>query len=141
MATTGIHSIGGLNIGEAAKLSGVSARMIRHYESLGLLTPAPRTGAGYRKYDTADIHILRFIGRARWLGFSMAEVSEMVQLWRSECCSNKKVERAARKHLRTVTQRVAELAQMRETVQELIRSCDEQRMPSEPRLAEKSGSG
>jgi DNA-binding transcriptional MerR regulator len=72
-----------INIGTAAELSGVSAKMVRHYESLGLLPRVGRTDSGYRQYVEADVHTLRFIKRARDLGFSMAEIAELVALWQN----------------------------------------------------------
>jgi MerR family copper efflux transcriptional regulator len=72
-----------VTIGDAARQSGVSAKMLRHYESLGLLGNVARTDSGYRLYTVADVHTLRFIKRSRDLGFSMLEIAELVNLWQN----------------------------------------------------------
>ncbi len=98
-----------LNIGGAAKRSGVSAKMIRHYESLGLLGRVARTDSGYRQYSAADVHVLRFIKRARALGFSMAEIADLVSLWKDKRRASAKVKRIAEQHLADLAERVAAL--------------------------------
>ena len=86
-------------IGEAARLSGVSQRMVRHYEALGLLKPVGRTEAGYRQYGEADVHTLRFIKRSRQLGFSMADIGQLVSLWQDDSRSSASVKRIAQDHV------------------------------------------
>jgi DNA-binding transcriptional MerR regulator len=94
-----MSGFGTVSIGEAARLSGVSARMVRHYEGLGLLPPVARTESGYRQYGDADIHTLRFIKRSRDLGFSMEEIAELVGLWHNRRRASASVKRIAQKHL------------------------------------------
>jgi len=100
-----MSGFGTVSIGEAARLSGVSARMVRHYEGLGLLPPVARTESGYRQYGDADIHTLRFIKRSRDLGFSMEEIAELVGLWHNRRRASASVKRIAQKHLGELEQR------------------------------------
>src|SRR5512139_3828554 len=103
------RSDGLLNIGRAAEASGVSAKMIRHYESIGLLPAAGRTVAGYRIYRDGDIHTLRFIRRARDLGFSMKEIAALVGLWQNGRRSSSEVKKLAGQHMRDLDQKIREL--------------------------------
>lgn len=112
-----------MNIGEAARLSGVSAKMVRHYESLGLLPGVARTDAGYRQYGEREVHTLRFIRQARDLGFSMAEISELVKLWQNQRRSSASVKKIAQKHLADIDAKMAEMAAMRKTLQHLVHCC------------------
>lgn len=122
------------HIGEAAERSGVSAKMIRHYESLGLLGAVHRTDSGYRVYSEADVHVLRFIKRSRELGFSMAEIGELVGLWRDKRRASAKVKRIAQQHLDELTQRVAALQEMQRTLKHLIAGCQDNERPECPIL-------
>jgi MerR family copper efflux transcriptional regulator len=123
-----------LNIGDAAKASGVSAKMIRHYESLGLLREAQRTTAGYRIYDDTDVHTLRFIRRARDLGFSMREVEQLLGLWRNRRRASGDVRKVAQQHIADLDRRIAELQEMRRTLEHLVHHCHGDQRPDCPIL-------
>ena len=123
-------------IGRAAKLSGVSAKMVRHYESLGLLPPISRTEAGYRLYSGREVHTLRFIKRARGLGFSMAEIAELLKLWQDQHRASEQVRRIAQRHVDELQQRIAEMAAMQRTLQHLIGCCHGDHRPECPILDE-----
>ena len=125
-----------VNIGDAAKLSGVSAKMVRHYESLGLLPAVARTDSGYRQYSEAEVHTLRFIKRSRDLGFSMAEIGELVKLWQNQRRSSASVKKIASKHLADIDARRAEMAAMRKTLQHLVHCCSGDDRPDCPILDE-----
>jgi MerR family copper efflux transcriptional regulator len=125
-----------MNIGEAAKLSGVSAKMARHYESLGLLPQVARTDAGYRQYGDKEVHTLRFIRHARDLGFSMAEIGELLKLWQNQRRSSANVKKIAQKHLAEIDARMAEMAAMRKALQHLVHCCAGDERPDCPILEE-----
>jgi len=129
-----------MNIGEAAKLSGVSAKMVRHYESLGLLPAVARTDAGYRQYSDREVHTLRFIRRARDLGFSMAEIGELVKLWQNQRRSSSNVKKIAQRHLAEIDAKMAEMAAMRKTLQHLVHCCSGDERPDCPILEELASS-
>jgi Cu(I)-responsive transcriptional regulator len=112
-----------MNIGEAAKLSGVSAKMIRHYEASGLIPPAGRTATGYRDYHMRDVHMLRFIGRARDLGFTMPEIADLLDLWRDRNRHSGDVKRIARARLDDIQRRIVELQGMAATLGHLADCC------------------
>jgi MerR family transcriptional regulator, copper efflux regulator len=128
-----------MNIGEAAKLSGVSAKMVRHYESLGLLPQVARTDAGYRQYTDKEVHTLRFIRRARDLGFSMNEIGELLKLWQNQRRSSSNVKKIAQKHLADIDARMNEMAAMRKTLQHLVHCCGGDDRPDCPILDELAG--
>jgi Cu(I)-responsive transcriptional regulator len=121
-------------IGEAARLSGVSARMVRHYEGLGLLPAVARTESGYRQYGEADVHTLRFIKRSRDLGFSMEEIAELVSLWHNRRRASSSVKRIAQKHLGELEQRIADMQSMRNTLSHLVHCCQGDARPDCPIL-------
>jgi MerR family gold-responsive transcriptional activator of gol and ges genes len=128
-----------MNIGEAAAASGVSAKMIRHYEAIGLLKPAARKENLYRDYGGHDVHELRFIGRARKLGFSMAEISALLALWRDKSRPSREVKRVAAAHLEDLEARIAEMQSMAATLSELVRSCHGDGRVDCPILADLAG--
>ena len=125
-----------LNIGEAARRSGVSAKMVRHYESLGLLPQVHRTESGYRQYGEREVHTLRFIRRARDLGFSMAEIAELLKLWQNRRRSSHEVHRIAQRHVTELTRKLEEMEAMRRTLQHLIDCCHGDEWPDCPILEE-----
>jgi Cu(I)-responsive transcriptional regulator len=123
-------------IGEAARLSGVSAKMVRHYEQLGLLPRVTRTDSGYRQYSEPEVHTLRFIKRARELGFSMTEIGELVGLWQNRRRASASVRRIAQKHADELAQRIARMQEMQRTLQHLIHCCHGDERPECPILEE-----
>jgi Cu(I)-responsive transcriptional regulator len=130
---------GFLNIGEAASRSGVSAKMIRHYESQGLIKNARRTDAGYRLYDAADVHTLQFVRRARGLGFSMKEVAHLLGLWQNRRRSSGDVRRVAQRHISDLEQKIDELQSMKRTLEGLVQRCHGDQRPDCPILEDLAG--
>ena len=122
------------NIGEAARLSGVSAKMIRHYESIGLIPPAGRTFAGYRLYNEADLHRLAFIRRARGLGFSIKQIQALLGLWDDRSRASAEVKRLAQAHVDELAEKIAEMQAMQRTLQDLARRCHGDERPECPIL-------
>jgi Cu(I)-responsive transcriptional regulator len=125
-----------MNIGQAAARSSVSAKMVRHYEALGLLPRVARTEAGYRQYGDAEVHTLRFIRRARDLGFSMAEIGELLKLWQNRRRASADVRRIAERHVADLERRIAEMASMKRTLQHLVHCCRGDERPECPILEE-----
>jgi Cu(I)-responsive transcriptional regulator len=111
------------NIGEAARASGVTAKMVRHYESIGLLPPARRTEAGYRQYGMDDVRILQFIHRGRALGFSLDQIAGLLALWRDKQRASADVRRLALAHIDELDRKIAELEAMKRTLAALATSC------------------
>lgn len=128
------RSDGLINIGRAAEASGVSAKMIRHYESVGLLPAAGRTVAGYRIYRDSDVHTLRFIRRARDLGFSMKEIGALVGLWQNRGRSSGDVKKLAARHMRQLDDKIRDLQAMRDTLAQLAHHCHGDERPDCPIL-------
>ncbi len=123
------------SIGKAAAASGVSAKMIRHYESIGLIPPPERTAGNYRAYSESDVHTLRFIQRARALGFSMKQVGELVSLWRNRR-SSANVRRLALDHIAELKAKIDTLQAMVRTLEELAEHCHGDSRPECPILDE-----
>jgi len=125
---------GMMDIGRASKASGVSVKMIRHYEEIGLLPKVARTYANYRIYSQNDVHMLRFIKRARTLGFSMEDIKELVGLWKNKARSSAAVKKIAGKHVDALKQKVAELQSMIGTLEHLTHHCHGDHRPECPIL-------
>jgi Cu(I)-responsive transcriptional regulator len=111
------------NIGEAARASGVTAKMVRHYEAIGLLPPARRTQAGYRLYGADDVRVLQFIHRSRALGFSLDQIADLLALWRDKDRASADVRRLALAHIDALDRKIAELEAMKRTLSTLANSC------------------
>ena len=124
-----------MNIGEASKTSRVSAKMIRYYEQIGLIPAADRTDAGYRAYTQADVHRLHFIRRARDLGFSVTEISDLLGLWNDKSRQSADVKRLAQAHIADLDRRIESLQQMAATLKGLIRCCAGDERPDCPILS------
>ena len=125
-----------MNIGEAATRSGVSAKMIRYYESIGLITAPARTAAQYRVYADDDVHTLRFVRRSRDLGFSLEETRELLALWRDKSRASADVKNLAMAHVRELEEKAAELKAMADTLRHLATHCHGDHRPDCPILAD-----
>ena len=123
-----------MNIGQAARHSGLSAKMIRYYESIGLLKAANRSDSGYRLYSDDDLHTLAFIKRSRDLGFSLEEVGKLLTLWQDRQRASGDVKALARQHIEQLNQKIRELSGLRDTLQELVESCQGDHRPDCPIL-------
>jgi MerR family copper efflux transcriptional regulator len=123
-----------MNIGQAAKQSGLSAKMIRYYEAIGLLQAAHRSEAGYRFYKPQDLHTLAFIKRSRDLGFSLEEVGKLLTLWQDRQRASSDVKALARDHIDALNRKIEELTSLRDTLQELARTCHGDDRPDCPIL-------
>ena len=123
-----------MNIGQAAAASGVSAKMIRYYESIGLVRETARTESGYRIYGEKDLHALRFIKRARNLGFSLEQIGELLSLWQDSARASADVKSIALDHVAELNQRIVELTEMRDTLARLAHSCHGDQRPDCPIL-------
>lgn len=123
-----------LNIGQAAQRSGVSAKMIRHYEDLGLLRKIARTASGYRQYSDADVHTLRFIRRARDLGFGMKEIESLLRLWQDRKRASKDVKRIALARIEDLQRRIDEMQTMKRALEHLAHCCRGDARPDCPIL-------
>lgn len=125
-----------MNIGKAAQASGVSAKMIRYYESRGLIRPAERTAVGYRAYSEADIHTLRFIRRARDLRFPADDVADLLALWHDRARASADVRRIASDHIDALDHKIRQLQEMRATLARLVADCHGDERPDCPILAD-----
>ncbi len=121
-----------LNIGQAAAASGVSAKMIRHYEGVGMLPAAKRSESGYRQYGEADVQTLRFIRHSRDLGFSLPEITQLLSLWQNRRRSSRQVRELAQVHLRELEDKLKELHAMKETLEHLVQCCHGDERPDCP---------
>ena len=123
-----------MNIGAAARHSGVSAKMIRQYEGIGLISKAARSYSGYRTYAATDVHTLRFIRQARNLGFSIKQIEQLLGLWRNQRRPSSKVKALAQEHIAELDARIAEMQAMKRTLQELAVHCHGDERPECPIL-------
>lgn len=128
-----------MNIGEAATASGVSAKMIRHYERIGLLPEAARSAAGYRRYDERDVHTLRFVRHARDLGFPLERIRELIGLWHDRERPSRQVKALAREHLAAIDAKLAELQAVKATLERLVQCCHGDERPDCPILDSLAG--
>ncbi|EJL37948.1 Cu(I)-responsive transcriptional regulator [Caulobacter sp. AP07] len=125
-----------MNIGQASKASGVSAKMIRYYEQIKLIAPADRTEGNYRSFSDDEINQLQFIRRARSLGFSVEEIAHLLSLWSDRVRPNWEVKAIADGHVRALEAKVAEIRAMADTLRELSRGCADDERPDCPILAD-----
>jgi Cu(I)-responsive transcriptional regulator len=123
-----------LNIGEAAQASGVSAKMIRHYEAIGLLPAAKRTASGYRIYGEPDLRLLQFIHRGRALGFPLEKIADLLALWQDQDRASADVRRLAEQHIDELNRKIDELQAMKRTLEQLAHSCHGDQRPDCPIL-------
>ncbi|MEX1165693.1 MAG: Cu(I)-responsive transcriptional regulator [Hydrogenophaga sp.] len=123
-----------VNIGQASKLSGISPKMLRHYESMGLLGEVVRTDSNYRQYTLADVHTLRFIRRARDMGFGLESITELVGLWHNRKRSSASVKRIAQRHHDELAQRIVALQAMQRSLDGLLCHCPGDDRPDCPIL-------
>ena len=123
-----------MNIGDVAKQSGVSAKMIRYYESIGLIAPAGRGPSGYRNYGMNDVHTLRFIRRARDLGFTVEQMADLLALWNDRSRASAEVKKIALDHVALLERKVAELKAMTDTLRHLAAHCHGDGRPECPIL-------
>ena len=125
-----------MNIGQAARQTGLSSKSIRHYEAVGLLKSAARSDAGYRVYDEKDLHVLRFVKRARSLGFALGEIKILLSLWQDRKRASKHVKALTQKHIDELDARITELSQMRAVLEHLAQNCSGDQRPDCPILSE-----
>jgi MerR family copper efflux transcriptional regulator len=123
-----------MNIGEAAASTGISAKMIRYYESIDLIRKTHRTDSGYRTYSENDVHTLHFIKRARKLGFSLEQIRDLLSLWQDAGRASADVKAIALEHVSDLDKRIEELVEMRDTLRHLAQACGGNNMPECPIL-------
>ena len=128
-----------MNIGQAAEASGVSAKMIRYYEEIGLVPRAQRSESGYRHYADSDVHTLRFIRRARDLGFSVEQITQLLALWRDRSRASAEVKTMALGHVAELKRKITELQAMARTLSDLARHCGGDHRPDCPILDDLAG--
>ncbi|UVJ44599.1 Cu(I)-responsive transcriptional regulator [Pseudomonas sp. LS1212] len=130
-----------MNIGQAARHSGLSAKMIRYYESIGLLKATHRSDNGYRLYQQDDLHTLAFIKRSRDLGFSLEEVAQLLTLWQDRQRASADVKALAHRHIEELNHKIDELVSLRDTLQELAAHCQGDDRPDCPILKDLATGG
>ena len=123
-----------MNIGQAAKLSGIPAKTIRYYESVGLIPPASRTDSGYRESRQADVSVLKFVERARGLGFSIDDVSKLLSLWHNKARKSAQVKALAERHIKSIELKIRELETMQAALNHLVSKCHGDDRPDCPIL-------
>jgi len=128
-----------MNIGQAAAASGVSAKMIRHYEDLGLVQRPKRTTSNYRMYSENDVHVLRFVRAARDLGFSLKQIGELLGLWRDRRRPSRKVKALVMEHVAELDRKIADMQAMKATLEHLAHHCHGDDRPDCPILDDLSG--
>ena len=128
-----------MNIGQASRASGVSAKMIRYYEQIGLIRPADRTDSNYRSFGERDVNELRFIRRARSLGFSVEDITHLLSLWRDRQRPSREVKAIAEAHVKELDARIAEMQAMADTLRQLSSCCAGDDRPDCPILADLGG--
>ncbi|WP_111413838.1 Cu(I)-responsive transcriptional regulator [Billgrantia lactosivorans] len=125
-----------MNIGQAAKASGISEKMIRYYESIGLIAPVRRTASGYRIFSEQDVHALRFISRARDLGFSVEQMGNLLALWQDRHRASADVKAVAQAHIEELDDKIEKLQGMRRTLEHLVKHCHGDERPECPILGD-----
>jgi MerR family copper efflux transcriptional regulator len=128
-----------MNIGQASSASGVSAKMIRYYESIGLIRPLSRTNSNYRVYGSDEVHVLRFIKRARTLGFSVEETATLLSLWQDKSRASAEVKEIATRHIGALETKISELQGMVNTLKHLAHCCGGDNRPDCPILDDLAG--
>ena len=128
-----------MNIGQAARVSGVSAKLIRYYDSIHLLRPASRNAAGYRVYGQQDAHMLRLIGCARRVGFTIGQIQRLLGLWQDADRTSDEVKTLALEHINTLNGRLEERRAMRDCLRHLVRHCADAKRPALPDIAKRNG--
>jgi MerR family transcriptional regulator, copper efflux regulator len=128
-----------MNIGDIARASGVSAKMIRYYETIGLIPPASRNGSGYRNYSDNDVHTLRFVRRARDLGFTVEQMADLLALWRDRSRASGEVKKIALDHVAILERKAEELKAMSRTLKHLAAHCHGDDRPDCPILDDLAG--
>ncbi len=121
-----------MKIGDLAKTSGVNAKMVRHYEAIGLIAKASRTDGGYRTYSETDVQFLRFIRRARGLGFSMKEIKKLLSLWKNKSRSSQDVKALTSLHVKNLELKIQEMQEMVHNLKKLSQSCHGDHRPDCP---------
>jgi MerR family copper efflux transcriptional regulator len=128
-----------MNIGYISELTGVTAKTIRYYESIGLIPEPPRTAGGYRDYGDTDVETLRFVGKARNLGFSLKDVTQLLGLWQDRNRSSAEVKALTKRHITEIEQRIDELEAVRRTLLDLSRRCHGDERPDCPIIDDLAG--